>query len=285
MSGATRLAEFVGASGARLAADVSGRDDAPAVLLLHGGGQTRHSWARARQELGDRGYRAIALDSRGHGDSEWVADGDYSLEAQVADLLAVVRQVGGRPALVGASMGGVHSLIACGQHATPASALVLVDVTPRLEANGVEHIVGFMKGHLDGFASLEEAATAVAAYNPNRPPPTDMKGLAKNLRQREDGRWYWHWDPRFMGGDHRASVAHISQRMRASAAGVALPTLLVRGNLSDVVSYDGVEELKRMLPQLEFVDIQGAGHMVAGDKNDHFNAAILDFLRRHYPPR
>lgn len=283
MATVAREAVFTGAAGNRLVADLSGPDDAPPVLLLHGGGQTRHSWARARRELGARGYRAIALDARGHGESEWSADGDYSPEAQVADLIEVVRQVGGRPALVGASMGGVQSLIASGQHPGLAAALVLVDVTPRLEMDGIEHILSFMNGHLDGFSSLEDAAEAVAAYNPNRPPPNDLKGLSKNLRQRDDGRWYWHWDPRFMDSDHHTRIAQISLRMKDAARNVTLPALLVRGRQSDVVSQAGVEELRQLLPQLEFVDIEGAGHMVAGDKNDHFNAAILDFLQRHYP--
>ncbi|WP_037007004.1 alpha/beta fold hydrolase [Pseudomonas nitroreducens] len=274
---------FRGASGNRLAADVSGPQDAPVVLLLHGGGQTRHSWARAHRELAAQGYRAISVDARGHGESDWSADGNYSLEAQVADLLALIDEVGGRPALVGASMGGTHSLMACGLHPGIASALVLVDVTPRLEAQGIEHIIGFMKRHIDGFDTLQQAADAVAAYNPNRRMVDNNAGLAKNLRQRDDGRWYWHWDPRFMEGDHQAKVAHISQRMGQLAANVEIPTLLVRGKQSDVVSLEGVRELHALLPQLEFVDIEGAGHMVAGDRNDRFNSAILDFLQRSFP--
>lgn len=275
---------FKGASGNRLAADLSGAGSAPTVVLLHGGGQTRHSWARAHQILAEKGYRVASVDARGHGESDWVEDGDYSLEAQVADLLAVIKALGGSPpALVGASMGGTHSLVACGRYPEIAKALVLVDVTPRLEPQGIEHILGFMTQHPDGFASLEQAAEVVGAYNPNRPPPSDLNGLAKNLRQRDNGRWYWHWDPRFVAGDHLEKVAHISQTMEAAAPAIRIPTLLVRGRQSDVVSPEGVEELRHMLPQLAFVDIEGAGHMVAGDKNDRFNAAIIDFLREHHP--
>ncbi|MCY1258394.1 2-(acetamidomethylene)succinate hydrolase [compost metagenome] len=272
-----------GAHGNRLAADLSGAEDAPTVILLHGGGQTRHSWARAHQVLADKGYRVVSVDARGHGESDWAADGDYSLEAQVADLLAVIKALGGRPALVGASMGGTHSLVACGRYPEIAKALVLVDVTPRLEPQGIEHILGFMTQHPEGFASLEQAAEAVGAYNPGRPAPRDLNGLARNLRQRDNGRWYWHWDPCFIAGDHRDKVARISQTMKAAAPAVRVPTLLVRGRQSDVVSPEGVEELRSMLPHLAFVDIEGAGHMVAGDKNDHFNSAIIDFLREHHP--
>lgn len=274
---------FTGPTGNRLAADVSGPEGAPPVILLHGGGQTRHSWARAHQVLAAKGYRVVSLDARGHGQSDWPADGDYSTDAQVGDLLAVIASLGGCPALVGASMGGVQSLIACGRHPGLASALILVDVTPRLEVQGIEHIIGFMTQHPEGFASLEEAAEVVAAYNPNRPAPRDLNGLAKNLRQRENGRWFWHWDPRFMQGNHVEKIARIGRQMKAAASGVEIPTLLVRGRQSDVVSPEGVRELRELLPQLDFVDIEGAGHMVAGDKNDLFNDAIVEFLQRHHP--
>jgi pimeloyl-ACP methyl ester carboxylesterase len=280
MSATTYL---VGGSGNRLAADVSGPEDAPVVFLLHGGGQTRHSWQRAHHALAKSGYRVISVDARGHGESEWIAEGDYSLEAQVADLLALVESVGGRPALVGASMGGVNSLIACGQHEELASVLVLVDVTPKLETAGVEHIHRFMSGNPDGFASLQEAAEAIAAYNPSRPKPTNLDGLSKNLRLLDDGRWHWHWDPKFILGDRHLKIAHIGETMLKAAGNVKIPTLLVRGKQSDVVSMDGVRQLQALIPSMEFVDVEGAGHMVAGDKNDKFNTAIIDFLYRHYP--
>lgn len=274
---------FIGGSCNRLAADVSGPAQAPAVLLLHGGGQTRHSWERAHKALAQAGYRVISVDARGHGESEWIADGDYTLEAQVADLVALVKAVGGKPALVGASMGGVNSLIACGQLPALATTLVLVDVTPRLEAKGVEHIHRFMSGSPNGFASLEEAADAIAAYNPTRPRPRDLNGLSKNLRLRDNGRWYWHWDPKFIEGDRHLKIDHIRDTMADAARHVSVPTLLVRGKESDVVSMDGVRDLQALIPQLEFVDVEGAGHMVAGDRNDKFNSAIIDFLHRHYP--
>lgn len=275
--------QFRGAAGNNLAADASGPLDGPPVLLLHGGGQTRHSWAKARVALAGRGYRAISIDARGHGESDWIANGDYSFQAQINDLLCLIEQVAGRPALVGASMGGVNALVACGLEAANASALVLVDVAPRLEPGGIEHIVSFMTRHVDGFATLQEAAEAVAAYNPGRTPSRDLAGLSKNLRKRDNGRWYWHWDPRFMSGDHDSKIQTITHTMLKAAKAIELPTLLVRGKQSDVVSPQGAAELKTLISHLEFVDIEGAGHMVAGDKNDHFNQAIFDFLARHYP--
>lgn len=274
---------FTGGSGNRLAADVSGPDDGPPVLLLHGGGQTRHSWSKAHQTLAQEGYRVISLDARGHGESDWIEDGDYSNQSQVDDLVAVINTLEAVPALVGASMGGVNSLIACAAYPALASTLILVDVTPRLESEGIDNIIRFMTGNADGFTSPEHAADAITAYNPNRARPSSTRGLEKNLRLREDGRWYWHWDPLFMAGNHRQKVAAVSQRMVEAAGKIRIPTLLVRGQQSDVVSANGAQELQAIIPHLSFVDVEGAGHMVAGDKNDLFNAAIIEFLQRHHP--
>ncbi|MES3021810.1 MAG: alpha/beta hydrolase [Pseudomonadota bacterium] len=274
---------FTGSSGNRLAADAGGALAAPPVLLLHGGGQTRHSWGNAQRELIADGYRVLSVDARGHGESDWVAGGDYSLDSQVGDVRAIARSLGRRPALVGASMGGVNALIACGDDSSLASALVLVDVTPRMEAEGIDQIERFMGANPDGFDSIDSAGDAVAAYYPTRPRPANLEGLRKNLRQRDNGRWYWHWDPAMFGGDREAKVSAMRSAMLAAATKIRIPTLLVRGAKSEMVTLAGVAELRAQLPHLEFVDIAGAGHMIAGDRNDAFNGAVSDFLRRHVP--
>ena len=279
----TMVRHFIGASGNQLVADQEGPLDGSPVLLLHGGGQTRHSWARARHALAQSGYLAISVDARGHGDSEWMADGNYQLESQVGDLKAIIATLKHKPALVGASMGGVNSLIACGEQPDLAAALIMVDVTPRMEPEGVERIRDFMLGKPEGYSSLEEASQAVAAYNSTHSGSKSTAGLRKNLRQGADGRWHWHWDPKFMQGDHKAKVAHISQRMLEAARHIIIPTLLIRGQQSDVVSPAGVAEMCESIPTMEYVDVQGAGHMVAGDRNDVFNTAVLEFLAQHYP--
>jgi pimeloyl-ACP methyl ester carboxylesterase len=277
--------------GLDLAADAYGPDDGPPVLLFPGGGQTRHSWDGTARLLGNKGWRATTVDLRGHGDSDWAADGDYSLDAFAADVRDVARATGPRlPVLVGASLGGISSLIAIAEddEATDrpaASALVLVDVAPRLEPEGVARIGAFMLGHLDGFASLEDVADAVAAYNPHRPRPSDLSGLRKNVRQREDGRWYWHWDPRFMSPgriDEPRSIRN-EDRLERAAQTLTLPVLLVRGRQSDVLSEAGARNLQALVPHARFVDVAGAGHMVAGDRNDVFNDAVVAFLEETLP--
>jgi non-heme chloroperoxidase len=276
--------ELAGARGIRLVADVAGDPSDPPVVLWHGGGQTRHAWGSALQAVSTR-WHGYSVDLRGHGDSEWAADGDYTLDAFAADVVAVATRFDRPPALVGASLGGIASLAAIAEHDGPplASALVLVDVAPRIEADGVSRIGEFMTGHLDGFDSLEQVADVIAAYNPHRPRPRNLDGLRKNLRRRADGKWVWHWDPRFVSGrfgspDETRSSLVDRGRLRDAARALTIPTLLVRGRMSDLLSEEGARELLELVPHAELVDVAGAGHMVAGDRNDLFNDAVVSFL-------
>ncbi len=275
--------------GIRLAADIDGPKDGPTVMLLHGGGQTRHSWSGTHKVLAAAGWRAVSVDLRGHGDSDWDPDGDYSLDAFANDIGALVSSMDSAPVIVGASLGGLSALTAITEapdQRSVARALVLVDIANRLEPGGRKRIGAFMTANLDGFATREGAADAIAAYNPNRPRPKNLSGLAKNLREGDDGRLYWHWDPAFVTGkfgsadETRASVVQPNRLDRAAEA-LELPALLVRGRRSDLLSTQGAQDFLRRAPHAEYVDVAGAGHMVAGDRNEVFNTAILDFLERH----
>jgi pimeloyl-ACP methyl ester carboxylesterase len=277
---APQLFHFDGV-GVRLAGERWGGDDSRnAVLLLHGGGQTRHSWGRTAERLAAGGRTAIALDARGHGDSAWHPGQDYSLDGFVGDLLAFVSTLDRPPVLVGASLGGITCLAAAGEHPGLARGLVLVDIVVRAEPEGVMRIRDFMTAHDQGFSSLEEVADAVAAYNPVRRRPRDPEGLRKNVRQRADGRWYWHWDPAFMHMDDEPHLSVEPQRLRIAASHVTIPTLVVRGAQSDVVSDAGLADMLRLIPQAESVDVQAAAHMVAGDDNDVFADRLEAFLAR-----
>lgn len=265
-----------------LSADLAGPQNAPAVVLLHGGGQTRHSWSRAVEALATKGYRVINFDARGHGDSDWSSDGAYGLDDRVADLQAIVATLDCPFALVGASLGGGTAIHAIAAGMRPA-AVVLVDVVPHPEQSGVDRIVSFMRANPDGFATLDEAADAVARYNPERARSANADGLMRNLRLRENGRLYWHWDPQITATDPRKHQIVIQQSTREMARRSDLPVLLVRGLKSDVVSDAGVVAFRALLPTLQVADVGGAGHMVAGDRNDAFNASIITFLERHLP--
>jgi pimeloyl-ACP methyl ester carboxylesterase len=250
------------------------------VLLLHGGGQTRHSWANTGRRLSANGWNAVSMDTRGHGDSDWAHGPDaYGMDSLVADLIRTVGVLGEAPVVLGASMGGMAALITEGENPGTMRALVLVDVTPRLEPAGVEKITSFMRSGTEGFDSLEEVADAVAAYNPHRSRPRNLDGLRKNVRQRPDGRWYWHWDPAFINRESREPDRGIGRdRPREAARHVRVPTLLVRGQQSDIVSVEGARELMDLVPGSRMVDVAKTGHMVAGDDNDVFTEQVTGFL-------
>ncbi|WP_322029257.1 alpha/beta hydrolase [Paraburkholderia sp. J76] len=269
-----------GSSGVRLAGDTWGNPAGSPVVLLHGGGQTRHAWGGTGERLGHAGYFAVAYDARGHGDSDWSADGDYSLDALAADLRCVLAAIGIRqPALVGASLGGATSLVAIGERQVDARALILVDIVPYTEPAGVDRIRAFMSQNPDGFASLDEVADAIGRYRPSQARPRNLQGLAKNVRLGANGRYRWHWDPRFLAGQIDLHGRH--SRLGACARNLTPPTLLVRGGSSDVVSEAGVQEFLEFCPHAEYVNVAQAGHMVAGDRNDVFGEAALQFLARH----
>ncbi len=265
------------ADGLTLIGEAAGRLDGPPVLFLHGGGQTRGSWKRTLQVVAARGYCALAYDARGHGDSDWSADGAYSLQNFADDLATVVASLDRPPVLVGASLGGMTSLALLAQARPPkVGGLVLVDVTPRANRAGVERILEFMAGAPNGFASVEEAAKALADYSRHRSRSDSPDGLHRNLRLR-DGRYHWHWDPRVIArADH--DRGQRDDLMEAGARQATMPTLLVHAEQSEVVTGAQVAHLRALIPTASYVCVPGAGHMVAGDANDVFNAAILDFL-------
>jgi pimeloyl-ACP methyl ester carboxylesterase len=281
-----RLVRFDGFEGIHLVADVWGDDQAWPVLLMHGGGQTRHAWGTTAQSLARQGWRAVSLDLRGHGDSEWALNGDYSFTAYAADCVAVVDQLGRPPVLVGASLGGITAmLVEGGSDRVVSSGLVIVDVTHRVNPAGVQRIRDFMRSGLGGFATLEEAAEAIAAYTPHRRRRANPAGLMKVLRQKRDGRWYWHWDPKLL--DHgRTEVPRreFEALFEAAMRNITVPTLLVRGKLSDVVTEEGGRDFLRQIPGAKMVDVDGAAHMVAGDQNDVFSQAVIEFLERDIRP-
>ena len=290
------------ANGVQLAATSFGQKGDPVVVLMHGAGQTRHSWRDAGDCLARAGWHAVAVDTRGHGDSDWAPDGDYSVDTLVSDLVAITMQLAQghhqKPVLVGASLGGICGMLAEGEAAQQLfHSLVLVDITPRIDNTGVARIIEFMSRYQAGFASLAEAASAVAAYQ--SPGRRELKneagpklkeglqqdgsrqarsdGLKKNLRLADDGRYYWHWDPGLM--QHIGTIdEEFYQRQRSAASRLELPVLLIRGQQSEIVSSGAVEEFLELVPHAQFQDIANAAHMVAGDSNDIFADTVLEFI-------
>ena len=277
-----------GAGGVRIAGDRWGDPDGPLVILQHGGGQTRHAWRGVGQTLGEAGYDAVALDARGHGDSDWAPDKNYERDIMIEDLARVVDQLdAGPPILVGASMGGNTSLAALGEGRVDGRALVLVDIAPRIRSSGTRKIGEFMSQKPNGFDTLEEVADAISNYQPHRKRPRSLDGLAKNIRLGADGKYHWHWDPDYRKrpyltkDDIRSRTRHLEQ----CARNLSVPTLLVRGGLSDVLDEAGAQAFLAIVPHAEYVNVKDAAHMVAGDRNDIFGERVIEFLARVAPPQ
>lgn len=264
-------------AGLKLRADKAGPTGGQPVVLLHGGGQTRDAWGETLATLADAGLLAYTVDLRGHGESDWAPDGVYSIDAQADDLRAIARALN-RPAVyVGASIGGIIAVIAAGEPpGLPARGLVLVDVAPNLRPEGVGAILGFMRDTSLGFETLDRAADAIAAYLPHRPRPADLSGLAKNLRRRGDGKYYWHWDPRTL--DYVLDPLEMNARLEKAAAHISCPALLLRGAESELVTAVAAHDFMARFPHGRSTDIAGARHMVAGDRNSMFREELVRFI-------
>lgn len=269
----------------RIVADTWGDPAYPAVVFFHGAGQTRHAWGRTARSVAEAGWYAVSVDLRGHGNSDWTAAEGYSLDHLAGDVRAVASSLE-CAAIIGASIGGLSALVAVGESDEPLTgSLVLVDITTRPERAGVDRIRDFMRRGMEGFSSIDEAADAVASYLPNRDRAPDHESLRKNLRRRGDGTWVFHWDPAFLDRtnadvDNDAPGGYTDAvRLEAAARRVTVPTLLVRGEVSDVVSGRSTAELEALLPNSRTAVVARAGHMVAGDRNDRFTDAVLEFLR------
>ncbi len=272
--------------GMTLAVEHFGEVTAPSLVFAHGFGQTRHAWTGTARALAEEGWHCLTADSRGHGDSGWNADGSYDFPQFVDDLIrlahhAVQPSAALAPILVGASMGGLLGLVAQSVCA-PFRALVLVDITPRWENAGVERILAFMRAHPDGFGSVEEAADAIDHYLPHRRERNRArKDRPDRLRQLlvagADGRLRWHWDPRMLdriAADSEKQQAHLLE----AARNIRVPTLLISGASSDIVSDATIEEFLACVPHAEHVSVAHATHMVVGDRNDAFTGAVRRFI-------
>jgi pimeloyl-ACP methyl ester carboxylesterase len=253
------------------------------VVSAHGFGQTRQAWAGGARRIAEAGFECVSFDARGHGDSAWRGAEPYHFEPMVEDLVAVAATVGAKPVLVGASMGGLLGIAAQGGADSPFGAMVLVDVTPRWETRGVERILGFMRAHPDGFASLQDAAEAIAAYLPHRreryrTDPGRPERLRSLLVDRGDGRLRWHWDPRLLD-DLTPDIESHQPMLLDAVRRIDVPMLLVSGGESDIVSQSTIAEFLELAPQARHVAVPGATHMVAGDDNNAFTRHVLEFLQ------
>jgi esterase len=248
----------------------------PPILFLHGGALTAHTWDLCCLALRDD-YHCLALDQRGHGDSDWAPDADYSLAAQRRDVEAFVVALGlDRFVLVGMSMGAINGLAYAIEHSATLSALVLIDAGPHVRRPGSRRIRDFVNGGA-GPETLEAIIARAMAFNPRRDPLILRRSLMHNLRRQDDGNWVWKYDRRrfqAMGERH----AEERRRLADGLARVFCPTLVVRGGESDVFHDEDAERLAASLSDGRWVRIPGAGHTVQGDNPKDLVAALRDFL-------
>ena len=269
---------FVTANGLRFHHLAWGEPRMPKVLMLHGFAQTCHSWDFAALSLCDR-YHVLALDQRGHGDSEWSADGDYSPAAHQRDIAAIVQALGLSDfVLIGLSMGGRNALTYAAEHPERVRGLVLVDSAPEQRSTGAEAIRRFVaeKDELDSF---EEFVARVKGYNPLRSEEQIRGSLRHNLKQLPNGSWTWKYDKVLRSPGHLPRPdPDMTARLWGYVKRVRCPTLVVRGAESDVVSKDATEEVCRRVRDCRLAVVERAGHLVPGDNPSRFNEVVSDFL-------
>ena len=257
-----------------------GNPDNPPLVLLHGVGQTCHTWDLFAAAMSPH-FHVMAFDQRGHGDTDWAPDKDYSRKTMVKDAEAFTTALGlDRFFLTGMSMGGANSLAFSGQNPDRVEALVVVDVGPRVENKGVQHIRNFMKDFRE-FDSLDDAAAVIHKFNPRRPLEVIRQyTVVYNLKQLPSGKWTWKYDTYFSEGHSRGDVKQMEQELSTEVKKISCPTLLVKGAESDVLSLDGARLLQAAVPGSEFALIPGAGHSVMGDNPPAFEAAVREFYQK-----
>jgi len=257
-----------------------GSAEKPPLVLLHGVGQTCHTWDLFAAAMAPY-FHVMAFDQRGHGDTDWASDKDYSRKTMVSDVLAFTRALGmDRFFLTGMSMGGANSLSFTANHPERVEALVVVDIGSRVETKGVQHIRDFMTTYRE-FNSLEEAAQVIHRYNPRRSLEVIRQfTVVYNLKQLPSGKWTWKYDPYFSDGHRRIDVKQMQNDLTAEVAKIHCPTLVVKGGESDVFSLEGARSLQEAIPGSEFALVPGAGHSVMGDNPPGFQAAVRAFYQK-----
>jgi pimeloyl-ACP methyl ester carboxylesterase len=251
------------------------------VLCLHGGGQTAYMYEELGEELGER-YHLLAPDLPNHGDSDPVFEPDWGRKELAESLPPLLDSFGfDRAVVVGASLGGITAITLAAPRPDLVAGIVLIDVGHRLEEAGVRKIIDFMSAH-ESFASLDEAASEIAAYLPHRR-EVRPESLTRNLRQRPDGRWVWkhglgrrgrEWKADEAAGNWRSMLAGLDR----DAAALTCPVLVLRGGASDVLSDEGAEELAGLIPDARVETVERAGHLAAGDNPRSTVALVAAFL-------
>ncbi len=252
-----------------------GSEGKPPFVCLHGGAQTAHSWDDFAPLMREH-YHVYALDQRGHGDSDWAPDGDYSRQTQCEDLAAFVSALGLGPfILAGLSLGGINAITYTARYPEKVRALIIVDVGPEIEERGRKNIQGFLSD-IDELDSVETFVERAHRFNPRRSLENLRQRLSHNLRQLPSGRWTWKFDQRGLRAGLRSGLE--PEGLWEDVSKIRCPTLIVRGAQSDILSPKAAERLRAALPQSRLAVVPGAGHSVMGDNPEGFALVVREFL-------
>jgi pimeloyl-ACP methyl ester carboxylesterase len=253
-----------------------GAASAPPLLCLHGITQTAHSWDEVAADLA-RDYRVLCVDQRGHGDSDWAPDGDYTRQTQAADVDAITDALGlTRVVLAGMSMGGINAITFTAAHPDKVRALIIVDVSPEIQARGVENIRTFIQAS-DVLDSFEEFVARAHQFNPRRSLDNIRSRLSYNLKQLPDGKWTWKYDTA-LRSPQRGFQASALLNLWDDVKAIRCPTLIIKGGESDILSAESATKLQEAIPGSRLAVVPGAGHSVMGDNPAAFIAAAREFL-------
>ena len=270
--------KFVDADGMRFHYLEWGNPGNPPMLLLHGFAQTCHSWDFVALGFSDN-YRVIVLDQRGHGDSDWASDGDYSPETQQKDISGIVNELGLENfVLMGLSMGGRNSFTYAANNSGKVKALVVVDAAPQNMQQGTQNIRSFVQQD-DELDSVDAFVERVLQYNPRRDPQQVRGSIMHNIKELPSGKWTWKYDRALRRpGRRMGSDPETEKRLWGYLETLQCPTLLVRGGGSDIVAMDTADRMHQAIPNSHLATIDGAGHLVMGDSPSGFQSAVTDFL-------
>ena len=272
------LERSVSVDGLNLSYQEWGSPSAPPIVMLHGFGVSGHMFDEFAERTQDR-YRLLALDQRGHGDSDWAEDGDYSRDAFVADLEGFRKALGlDRFILIGHSMGGLNAVSYTNAHPQHVRALVLVDVGPESAKEGVDNIVRFTRGPDE--LEFEEFVEMAHRFNQRRTLENIRERMRHRLKPTEGGKWTWKFDKRFRQADSGLKIGGSLSNDESWQLfrNINVPTLLVRGGESDVLTPEVAERCAQEIRRARLVIVPGAGHSVPGDNPDAFTEAVREFL-------
>ena len=270
---------WIGATGNRLVGEIFEADGPGSVVMLHGGGQTRHTWRRAAKRLQQQGIACLTFDQRGHGDSDWIDAGDYLLDDFLADVERVLDDWGRPCVLIGTSLGGLVSMMAAGTQRPLIRGLAMIDTAPQLNPREIEWLVEFLGADAErGFESPTAAAAHLQRYFPDLDIAADS--IEKSLRQGPDGRWHRHWDVRVVLGQRNSIALPHEAALHERARRIRVPFALVRAGASDLVSDAAVERLRGCAPQLELIEMPGLHHLFSGDESLQIVDRIDSFMQR-----